>query len=102
MQKTLINYELGAKMRLLENTLQIQAAAFYQDRKDAQVKQSFFDPDDFSFDDFLDNTKADSIGIEVEVIYLATEQLSLYASLGLLDARINRPLKPLACGFTYA
>jgi len=86
--ETLINYELGAKMRLLENTLQIQAAAFYQDRKDAQVKQSFFDPDDFSFDDFLDNTKADSIGIEVEVIYLATEQLSLYASLGLLDAEL--------------
>ena len=81
----LMNYELGAKMRLLENTLQIQAAVFYQERKNAQVKQSIFDADDFSFDDYLDNTKANSMGLEVEALYLASEELSLYASLGLLD-----------------
>ena len=82
----LINYEIGAKMRLLENTLQIQAAAFYQDRKNAQLKQSIFNSNDFSFDDYLDNSSADSIGFEIETLYLPTEQLSLYASIGFLDA----------------
>ena len=87
--ETLVNYELGAKMRLLENTLQIQAAVFYQDRKNAQAKQSFYDPDEFSFDDYLDNAKANSMGIEVEALYLVTEQLSLYGSLGILDAEFD-------------
>ena len=86
--ESLINYELGAKMRLLENTLQIQAAAFYQDRKNAQIKQSFYEPSDFSFDDYLDNTKANSIGLEIEALYLASEALSLYVSLGLLDTEL--------------
>jgi outer membrane receptor protein involved in Fe transport len=86
--ETLINYEIGAKTRLLDNTLQIQVAAFYQDRKNAQIKQSIFESSNQSFDDYLDNTKADSLGIELEALYLATEQLSLYASVGFLEAEL--------------
>ena len=87
--ETLVNYELGAKIRRLDDTLQIQTAVFYQDRKNAQVKQSIFNSDDFSFDDYLDNTKANSLGLEIEVLYLASEKLSLYASLGLLNAELD-------------
>ena len=86
--ETLINYELGAKLRLLDNTLQIQTAIFYQDRKNAQVKQSIFNSDDFSFDDYLDNTKAYSLGLEFESIYLASDELSFYVSLGYLDTKL--------------
>ena len=86
--ETLINYEIGAKTRLLDNTLQIQVAAFYQDRKNAQIKQSIFDSSDLSFDDYLDNTKADTLGVEIEALYLITDQLSVYASLGFLEAEL--------------
>jgi iron complex outermembrane receptor protein len=86
--ETLINYEIGAKTRLLDNTLQIQVAAFYQDRKNAQIKQSIFDSSDSSFDDYLDNTTADTLGLEMEALYLITDQLSVYASLGFLEAEL--------------
>jgi len=86
--ETLVNYELGAKTRLLDNTLQLQVAAFYQDRKNAQIKQSIYDSTDLSFDDYLDNTKADTLGIEIEALYLITDQLSVYTSLGFLEAEL--------------
>ena len=86
--ETLVNYEVGTKTRLLDNTLQIQVAAFYQDRKDAQVKQSIFDSSDLSFDDYLDNTRGHTLGLEVEALYLITDQLSVYTSVGLLDAEL--------------
>ena len=86
--ETLVNYELGAKTRLLDNTLQLQVAAFYQDRKNAQIKQSIYDSTVLSFDDYLDNTKADTLGIEIEALYLITDQLSVYTSLGFLEAEL--------------
>lgn len=87
--ETLLNYELGFKASLLENSLQIQTAVFYQDRQDAQTKQSIFNPADFSFDDYLGNAGADSMGLEIEATYQPSERLELYASLGLLDAEFK-------------
>ncbi|SDK38341.1 TonB-dependent receptor [Microbulbifer yueqingensis] len=83
----MLNYELGLKGAWLENRLQAQLAAFYQDRSDVQAKQSIFDPADFSFDDFLANAAGGATtGLEVELNYLATDSLRLFASAGWLDA----------------
>ncbi|WP_237059570.1 TonB-dependent receptor [Microbulbifer sediminum] len=83
----LLNYELGIKGAWLENRLQAQLAAFYQDRSDVQAKQSVFDPADFSFDDFLTNAAGGATtGLEVELDYRPTEFLRLFASAGWLDA----------------
>ncbi|TDF39727.1 TonB-dependent receptor [Alteromonadaceae bacterium M269] len=87
--ETLVNFEFGIKGNWLDKKLQTQISVFYQDRDDAQVSQSIFNPDDFSFDEFLDNAKATSQGLEAEAVYAASEHFSVYASLGLLDAEFD-------------
>ncbi|WP_308364832.1 MULTISPECIES: TonB-dependent receptor domain-containing protein [unclassified Microbulbifer] len=86
----LINYELGIKGAWLENRLQAQLATFYQDRSDVQAKQSEFDPSDFSFDDYLTNAAGGkTTGLEIELNYLASESLRLFASAGWLNAEFE-------------
>lgn len=87
--ETLLNYEIGSKSSLLDNALQIQVAAFYQNRKNAQTKQSIFNPDDFSFDDYLSNAQANGMGIELEANYYINDQFELYTSIGYLDAEFE-------------
>lgn len=87
--ETLLNYEIGSKTSLLDNALQIQVAAFYQDRNNAQTKQSIFNPADFSFDDYLSNAQANGMGIELEANYYINDQFMLYTSIGYLDAEFD-------------
>jgi outer membrane receptor protein involved in Fe transport len=87
--ETLINYELGAKGKWFDNQLQTQVSVFYQNRNNAQVSQSTFNPEDSSFDSFLGNAEAIANGIEAEFVYIAGENVSLYGSLGLLDAEFD-------------
>lgn len=86
----LLNYELGLKGTWLDDRLQAQLAAFYQDRSDVQAKQSVFNPEDFSFDDFLTNAAGGkTTGLEVELNYLASESLRFFASAGWLNAEFS-------------
>lgn len=87
--ETLINYELGAKGKWFDNQLQTQVSVFYQNRNNAQVSQSTFNPEDSSFDSFLGNAEAIANGIEAEFVYIAGENVSLYGSLGLLNAEFD-------------
>jgi outer membrane receptor protein involved in Fe transport len=89
-KESMLNYELGLKGYWLEQRLQTQIALFYQDRTDAQAKQSIFNPSDFSFDDFLTNASGgSSIGLELTADYSVSDRLSLFASLGLLNAEFD-------------
>ncbi|WP_101758192.1 TonB-dependent receptor [Oceanicoccus sp. KOV_DT_Chl] len=86
----MLNYELGLKGAWMDNRLQAQLVAFYQDRSDVQAKQSIFDPNDFSFDDFLANAAGGkTTGIEMELNFLATDSVRLFAALGWLDAEFD-------------
>ncbi|MFV8782343.1 TonB-dependent receptor [Microbulbifer sp. SA54] len=86
----MLNYELGIKGAWLDSRLQAQLATFYQDRRNVQAKQSIFDPADFSFDDFLANAAGGkTTGLEIEVDYLASETLRLFASAGWLNAEFE-------------
>jgi outer membrane receptor protein involved in Fe transport len=88
--ETMLNYELGAKASLLDNHLQLQAALFYQDRDDVQAKQSIFNPDDFSFDDYLDNAAGGkTTGVEWDINYLASDKIRLFANVGWLNAEFE-------------
>ena len=94
--ETMVNYEIGLKHSLLEDRLRIQLAVFYQDRNDIQSKQSIVrsiatgaegGPCPCSFTDFTDNaTSGSNVGLELELDWLATERLSLNATLGLLES----------------
>ncbi|WP_444907973.1 TonB-dependent receptor [Microbulbifer sp. SSSA008] len=86
----LLNYELGIKGSWLENRLQAQVAAFYQDRDDVQAKVSIFNPADYSFSDYLANAAGGSTtGLEVELNYQATDALRFFASAGWLNAEFK-------------
>ncbi|MDG2071947.1 MAG: TonB-dependent receptor [Pseudomonadales bacterium] len=75
-------YEIGSKNRFLDNTLQLNATAFYYDYEELQVFQ------------VVDQTvivrnaaSAEIYGAEFEVVYAPTEALKIDVSLGLLEAK---------------
>jgi outer membrane receptor protein involved in Fe transport len=92
-EETLINYELGLKSALLQNTLQARVALFYMDRDDQQVRGSFLIPQPGGATTFVDYTsnaaEGENYGAEIEVDWLATENLQLWANLGLLDTEFD-------------
>ncbi|RLV58493.1 TonB-dependent receptor [Parashewanella curva] len=86
--EVLYNYELGFKSRWLDNSLSTNVALFYMDRQDQQVSASEQDPD--RPDRFILYTEnagnSSNYGLEVDAKWQATDNLELYASLGLLRA----------------
>jgi iron complex outermembrane recepter protein len=93
--ETLWNYELGAKLQILDNRLRINAAYFYMDWSDIQVRQD--NPDTLTYDPFTSNAgKAYSTGIELEIQAKPTDNLLLSAGFGLLKAKFNEGLVALA------
>jgi iron complex outermembrane receptor protein len=92
-EESLINYELGFKGSLLENTLQTRLAVFYMDRDDQQVKGSLgiLRPDgSTAFIDYTSNAASgNNYGMELELNWLATDRLMLFANLGLLKTEFD-------------
>ncbi|PCH95828.1 MAG: TonB-dependent receptor [Gammaproteobacteria bacterium] len=89
----LVNYELGYKVSLLDNTASIRTAVFYMDRTDVQVNSSktLVRGDGSSeFISYLGNAATGSNrGIEIEANWQLTDLVELYGSLGLLDTVFN-------------
>ena len=91
------NFETGVKGSWFEQRLQARLSAFYQQRKDIQIKQSLVQSRDDSnasdFTDYFGNSgKGRNYGMEAEVNWLATEVLSIQGSLGLLETEYDTPL----------
>ena len=101
--ETLLNYELGYKFFGLDKRLSGQVVAFYQDRKDIQVRQSFvtsqatglpFDgtnnPCPCDFSDYLDNAaEGNNYGLEVELSYWMNDSVNLWTNVGLLETEFE-------------
>jgi len=92
-EETLLNYEIGIKTAALANTLQARIALFYMDRDDQQVRGSFLIPREDGATSFVDYTSnaasGENYGAEIEVDWLLTEGLQLWANLGVLDTQFN-------------
>ena len=91
------NFEAGVKGSWLEQRLQTRLSAFYQQRKDIQIKQSLVQSRDDSnasdFTDYFGNSgKGSNYGMEFEANWFATEALSIQGSLGLLETDYDTPL----------
>ena len=84
----LVNYEAGFKGRFWNGAMRTRLALFYMDRSDQQVKGSLvIERNDGStyFIDYTNNAAAGSnYGLELELDWLASDTLMLYANLGLL------------------
>jgi outer membrane receptor protein involved in Fe transport len=92
-EETLVNYEIGFKSRMLDNTLRTRVAVFYMDREDQQVRGSFLIPQEGGATTFVDYTsnaaEGENYGAEIELDWLATDRLQLWANLGLLETEFK-------------
>lgn len=87
--ETLNAYEVGFKSELLDNTLQLNGAAFYYDYSDQQV----LDVDAATLSQFLVNIDSSTIqGIELELTSRPIEPLTLRAGLGWIDTEVDEGL----------
>ncbi len=93
-EEYLVNYELGFKGKLLADTLQARLAVFYMDREEQQVKGSLLIPRPDGSTAFIDYTsnaaQGNNYGMELELNWLASEKLELFASIGLLHTEFER------------
>ncbi len=90
--ETAWNFEVGMKSRWLGESLHMNTAIFYSDRQDQQIRTSFQlvpnDPASFVF--FTDNAnKGRTIGLEVDIRWLANDEFEYFLTAGLLDAEIT-------------
>jgi outer membrane receptor protein involved in Fe transport len=97
-EEYLVNYELGFKGSLLQDALQARLALFYMDRKDQQVKGSLVIPRPDGSTAFIDYTsnaaQGNNYGSELELTWLATDELVLFANIGLLRTEFDQYTDP--------
>lgn len=89
-KETVDSFEIGLKGSYLDNRLVINLAAFYSKYNDYQV-QNFVDLGDGNTSIRIDNAATvKTKGIEAEVTFHATEELTFQGSLGILDATFDK------------
>jgi len=93
-QESVITYEVGVKSQLLDRRLLVNAAAFYSDYKDKQIKSKLFDPV-FQYLLALVNVPRSQIqGAELEVATHPFTGLTVGASAVFLDTELINTLGP--------
>jgi len=88
----LMNYELGYKVTLLDNSAYIRTALFYMDRDDMQVNSSRIikEGNSTEFVSYLGNaTSGSNYGAEIESAWTINDYVNVYGSLGLLETEFN-------------
>lgn len=89
-QESVLSYEAGFKATLLHRTLQFNAAAFYYDYTNKQLRSKLVDPN-FGILDTLQNIpKSDVKGFEIEMNIRPTRGLVINNTFTYLDAKIKR------------
>jgi outer membrane receptor protein involved in Fe transport len=90
--ETDVNFEMGYKVDLVDHRLKVNADVFYVQRHDAQIKSSFqsdpTNPDYFVY--YTGNAASGrNYGLEGDVEWRATAQVTLGADLGLLQTHFE-------------
>ena len=93
-EESLVNYEAGYKSSFADNSVQARLAIFYMDRDDQQVKGSLVLPREDGSSGFIDYTnnaaRGNNYGAEFELDWIVSQQLSIYANLGLLETEFEQ------------
>ena len=88
--ESLVNYELGWRGFYLDNKLRAQVTCFYMDRRDIQVDSSVQLGDGNTFALYKDNAASGhNYGVEFEATWKLSDNLEIFASLGLLETRFD-------------
>ncbi len=78
-EEQVIVYELGTKIDLLDRSMRINSALFYQDFTDKQVTSQIVDENGF-LQSRIRNADAEIYGAEVDITWVPTDALMLHAS----------------------
>jgi iron complex outermembrane receptor protein len=106
-EETLYSYEVGYKGTLAQQ-LQLQVSAFYYDFRDNQqplpTLGNCTNPNDLSsctqVNSFVNLPKSESLGLEVELTWAATNDLNLFFTYGYLDAKVKDGIAAGTNGFS--
>lgn len=86
-QEKLWAYELGAKTEWLDGSLQANVALFYNDYTDRQVGVTVTDPNTgWAAAGIVNAAEAETKGVEIELVWRATDALTLGAGYAYTDA----------------
>ncbi len=91
-EETLWNYEVGFKSELANDRVRLNGALFFLDWTDLQMEAfRFLTPGDLSsnFEQTINIDDAEATGIELELLALVSDNLTLGATLGVLDTEIT-------------
>ena len=89
-QESMISYEPGFKLSLLDRRMQLNGALFYYDYKDKQIRSRIIDPIFNQLDGLQNIPKSSVRGAELEVQYRPVQSFTLGASFSYIDAKIDR------------
>ena len=85
----LTSYELGLKSYWLDRTVRLNATFFFSEIEELQVSR--FDPSNVAFLFFIENVgDAESMGLDVDFQWAATESLTLSGAFTILDTELTR------------
>jgi len=84
----LTDYEVGAKARLFDRTLSLEASAFWNDYEDLQT-QTFTNVGAVSLIKLSNVDKATVKGLDVQAVWLPVAGLTLSGGLGVLDTKLG-------------
>ena len=83
------NWELGMKGDFADNTLRLNATAFFSEISDLQVSR--FDPANVAFLVFIENVgDAEIIGFDADFTWLPTPNLTISGAISIIDSEITR------------
>ena len=90
--ESLLSYEAGFKSKWLDNTLQLNAAAFFYDYEDVQLYSSIVDPtllNPLPIQVLNNGSDAEITGIEADMQWYPIEALKLTFDIGWLDHKLK-------------
>ena len=92
------SYEAGLKKEIWDNRLRLNLTGFYSDLKDLQINAS----DDQGNFSITNAGGLEVLGLEAEMIFQPTENVNLFAALGLQDAKyVDTEAQELECNTAF-
>lgn len=88
-QESVLSYEAGFKSLLADGALQLNGAAFFYEYEDKQVRGKLPVPIFGIIDTLINVPESEITGIELEVVYAPTDNLTLSASATYLDSEVT-------------
>lgn len=89
-QESILDYEVGFKLQLLDRKLSISGAAFYYDYRNKQLRAKFVDPIFGALDKLVNVPKSEIKGAEIEITARPIQGLTLSAAATYLDATVSK------------